>query len=496
LAETETDPPLFRKAVEAHRKGNLPEASRLYVAVLKIAPEHFGALDGLGLARAQQGKREDAVGYLSRAAQLRPGAVVTLANLGNALLELGRFEEAAARLRVAAGLDPQKSDVHYQLGNALAALDRFEEAIASYDRALAVRPKYADALCNRGSALVDLHRFDEAMVAFARLLAIDPQFPEAHYNLGLVHLFRGEFVLGWSEYEWRWKARSFDSKWRAHRAPRWQGGRVDGTLLAWGEQGLGDQILHAGMVEDLARHARRVALEVDSRLVPLFQRSFPQCRVSPQAQLLQPPPADAVIALGSVGMHCRRDWSEFPVRAGGYLKADAARAGRLRAALARPGERLVGLSWRSTNRRLGHVKSMRLADLSDLLAVPGCRFVDLQYGDTREELEAVQRGTGARIERVAEIDNRRDLDGLAALVSACDLVVTVSNTTAHLAGALGVPAWVLLPRGLGQLWYWFDDREDSPWYPSLRLLRQPAGGDWASAARRAAALLRERARSA
>jgi ADP-heptose:LPS heptosyltransferase len=138
----------------------------------------------------------------------------------------------------------------------------------------------------------------------------------------------------------------------------------------------------------------------------------------------------------------------------------------------------MGLSWVSKNPNIGHFKTARLDDLESVLRLPGCRYVDLQYGDTLAEREVLKQSAGLNVERLEDVDNTNDIDALAALIAACDLVVTVSNTTAHLAGALGKPTWVLVPYSRGRIWYWFNDRGDSPWYPRARIKRQKQGQPW------------------
>jgi ADP-heptose:LPS heptosyltransferase len=187
----------------------------------------------------------------------------------------------------------------------------------------------------------------------------------------------------------------------------------------------------------------------------------------------------AQIPFGSLGGFFRPDWQAFPRRQDGYLVADAGRASVLRKRLAENGRRVIGVSWVSKAPFGGASKTARLADFAALLRLPGVRFVDLQYGDTTEERQSVARDLGLEVIRLADIDTMNDIDGLAALITACDAVVTVSNTTAHLAGALGVPTWVMVPHGHARIWYWFRDRPDSPWYPRVRVRRQNRAQPWA-----------------
>jgi hypothetical protein len=233
------------------------------------------------------------------------------------------------------------------------------------------------------------------------------------------------------------------------------------------------------MLPDLIARTGPIVLEVEPRLVALFARSFPAVTVIGLKPELATVAADAQIPFGSLGGFFRPDWDAFPRRDRGYLTADAARTAALRARLAQDGRRVIGVSWISKAPFGGASKSARLPDFAALLHRPNTRFVDLQYGDTSAERAALRDTLGIEVERLPDIDTMNDIDGLAALISACDAVVTVSNTTAHLAGALGVPTWVMVPHGHARIWYWFRDRPESPWYPRVRVRRQNRGQPWA-----------------
>jgi ADP-heptose:LPS heptosyltransferase len=181
--------------------------------------------------------------------------------------------------------------------------------------------------------------------------------------------------------------------------------------------------------------------------------------------------------MASLGRHLRPDWQSFPRYENGFLRCDSALSARLRQRLA-DGRKVVGLSWASKNLRFGSNKSAQLHDFASILRLPGCRFIDLQYGDTRVEREAVQQDLGVAVERLPDIDNMNDIDGLASLIAACDIVVTISNTTAHLAGALGKETYLLVPTGRARMWCWFRDRDDNPFYPRMRLHRQKLKQPW------------------
>ena len=445
-----------------------------------LAPNAIEALNNRGNALRGLGRLDEALASYERALELKPDYADGLENRGHALQDLKRHEEALASFERAVAFEPGRSSAHNGCGNALQELMRHEEALASYERALALNPAYAEALFGRGNALRDLNRRQDALASYEQALALKPDYADVHLNEGLCRLKAGDFEAGWREYEWRWRVEQLGLTKPGFDKPTWDGHRLDGTLLAWGEQGLGDQLLHLGMLGELAAFARRLMVAVEPRLVSLVQRSFPEVEVVALPDAPGRKDFDRQVSLGSIGGYLRKRWEDFPAERAGYLRADPVRSRQLRDHLAARNEFVCGLSWFSTNVRVGIHKSIRLRDLRDMLSLPGVRFVDLQYGDTGDERAALQRDTGLEVTHVQSVDTQNDIDGIAALINACDLVITVSNTNAHLAGALGKRVFVMLPYAQGRFWYWHEDRGDSPWYPSARLFRQAAAGDWAS----------------
>jgi ADP-heptose:LPS heptosyltransferase len=373
----------------------------------------------------------------------------------------------------------------------LLKLGRPQEALASSERALSVVPDSADALSNLATALVALDRPEDALAALDRFIAIKPDDAEANWNRSVLRLTLGRLAEGWDLYEYRWTGGKVQK--RSYPQPRWTGGRVEGVLMVWGEQGLGDQILYSGMLPDLQARTSRIVLEVEPRLVPLFARSFPGLEVvAEQAEpALYRGQVDAQVPLAGLGQHLRPNWNAFPPKQQGYLAADRALTRALRERVAPDGRRVIGLSWISRSQGTGQLKSTQLQEFAEVLGLPGCTFVDLQYGDTSAERETVERELGCRVQRLSDIDNTNNIDGLAALIAACDAVVTVSNVTAHLAGALGVATWVMVPYGHARIWYWFRESGNSPWYPNVQVRRQRLGQPCSELVRAIAADVRD-----
>lgn len=459
-----------------HDLGRNEDAAESFARVIALAPDFAPAHYNHGLALAALGRHEQAATSLQRAVALEPGYADAHNNLANALDQLGRHADALMSVERALALVPDHHPALVSRAVILRKLGRANEALASCERALVLTPGEPEALTVRGDVLVDLERFEEATATFDHLIALDPDAAGPKWNKSFISLGLGRLAEGFALYEHRW-AGAKGLVPRAYAQPRWTGARVDGPLLIWGEQGLGDEILHASMIPDVIQRAPLVTLEVEPRLVVLFERSFPTVNVVPMGAGLYTGPVVAHEPIAGLGRHLRPNWEAFPKRERGYLVADAARTDALRRRLD-DGRVVVGLSWVSKAPIGGEQKSARLADFAALLRSPGYRFVDLQYGDTRAERDQVEREFGVRVEHLADIDNTNDLDGLAALISACDAVVTVSNTTAHLAGALGRPTFVMVPHGHARIWYWFRDRDWSPWYPRVRVRRQQRGQRW------------------
>ena len=507
----------FNLANALHENNQDEEAIGQFEQAIRLMPNPADAHVNFGIALQAAGRHSDAVEQFKLALARKPGDAVTHYNLGNALRELqelddaveqyrkallakpdyaeahvnlgttlfllGRTDDAKHCFEQALAIKPGESEAHFGLARVFNMLDRHEDTVEQFKMAAAIEPNSANAHANMGSALRMLGRNEEAMRAFERALEIDPRSETALFGVVAVSMSLGDFSTGWAHMERFRDAGLIKGGPKNLPQPRWDGLPVRGTLLLWGDQGLGDQILYAGMVEEIRDRASRVVLHVEPRLVSLFARSFPQFETIGPSELAGIGTIDVQEPLPGLGRFLRPGWASFPKRERGYLVADRGRAARLRERLKGDGSFVVGISWRSTNPKVAREKSIMLRDFEPLLRMPGVRFVDLQYGDTLAERESVARELGIEVLHLDEIDNTKDIDGLASLIEACDAVVSVSNTNAHIAGALGKPTIVLVREMLGRIWYWFADRDDSPWYPHVRVLAQERGQAWADLVR-------------
>ncbi len=474
--------PAMLEALAHHQAGRWPEAERAYREITADDAGAFKAHVNLGVVLQEQGRLADAAQSFRRALALDPDFAEGHYALGTVLQEQDDPEGAMAGFRRATDLKPDYVEALNGLAIGLQKQGNPAEAIETFERALRINPQFAEAHNNLGNLYHREGRPEDAMASFRRAIKIAPDYAEAHRNYSQVLLLAGRLDEGWPESRWRWKCKDFPSEKRAFPQAPWSGEPVNGKkVLVWGEQGVGDEVHFAAMVGDLMEAGADVVLESDPRLVPLFGRSFPgaHCvpRETPPAPATNSQDIDFQAPSGNLGAWLRPDLESFPDQAS-YLVADQDRTGGLRSKyLDGEKETLVGIAWISKNPEVGKEKSMLLEDWRRLAEIPGIKFIDLQYGDTGEERAAFEKDTGVAILHDDSIDQMADLDAFAAQVAAMDLVVSVSNTTVHIAGALGVPTWVLL--NAVALPVWMLDRDDSPWYPSLRLFRQAEAGDWA-----------------
>jgi len=533
--------PDIAEAVILHRQGRLGEAEQIYASILAENPGQFEALHLLGLARHQQGHAVEALRLIGAALAARPDSADALSNYGlvldalkrheealasfdralalerrhvNALnnraltlANLGRAEEALAAWNEALAADPDHLQALHNRGNALygrkrhaaaladyerflevggdnidvlnnrggslAALGRIAQAIESYDRALAIQPR-PEILINKAHALAECHEFDRALSTYAQAAILEGKRAEAIWCASLVRLRLGDLARGWQEYEWRWRQASWAPQRRQFAAPLWLGqeplaGRI---ILLHAEQGYGDTLQFVRYASEVAALGATVLLEVQPPLKPLLADSAGAAQIFARGEPL--PWFDWHCPLMSLPLAFGTSIATIPC-AVPYLKVPASRLREWRERLGRGGSLRVGIAWGgSPAHKNDHNRSIGLERLGRLLSTPAVEFVNLQC-ELAEPVAAALAGKG----NVLQVgDELRDFADTAAVISLMDLVVSVDTSVAHLAGGLGTQVWVLLP--FTPDFRWLLEREDSPWYPTARLFRQPRPGDWES----------------
>jgi len=369
------------------------------------------------------------------------------------------------------------------LGNVLKEQNRIEESAEAQRKALALSPDYAEGHSNLGNTLVSQGKLDEAIEHFERALALNPDLIEVRSNYAKALLQSGRFQDGWREYRVRWDWKGYGVIFRRTlKQKRWEGESLDGkSILVWDEQGIGDEIIYANTFPDLLDRAKEVFVECEPRLVPLFERSFPGiqaiARDTPPNATLSHPDIDYQIAAGDLCQFLRPNLESFPKHTG-YFKPDPQTVSRLRKRYLELGKNkfVVGINWKSGNSYVTNKNSAELEHWKPVLSCEDCYFVNLQYGDVKPILGSFKDATGIQVYHDDEVDPLENMDLFAAQIAAMDLVISIDNSTAHVAGAIGVPVWTLLFAAPD--WWWMHNRDDSYLYPSMKLIRQKKHGDW------------------
>jgi len=466
---------LLQSGVEYQRARRFGEAEAIYRRVLGSHPRNTDALYLLGLITQSTRRFAESVELFERATRENPRSAKYFVNLGLSLggMGLGRTHEAMEALRKAVAIDPSIPAAWSNLGNEFFNDLRFEEAIEAYQRALRLKPDFADAMCNLGGALQEhAPTLGPALEAFERAAALQPDFATAHWNLGFVRLLLGDYARGLPEYEWRLKTAVVQP--REFAEPLWDGSDLAGRrILLHTEQGLGDTIQMARYLPRVAQRGGTVILECSGPLVRLMRGVAGVANVVALGEPL--PEFDVYCPIMSLPLMFKTTLATIPWD-GPYLRADEELAAAWSRRLARDARRpRIGLVWagRAEN-KVDWKRSMRLEQFAQLASMTNARFFSLQKGRGVEEA----RRPPAGMELIDFTEELRDFADTAALVANLDLVISVDTGVAHLAGAMGRPVWILLPYRPD--WRWMMDREDSPWYPSVRLFRQEKPRDWAT----------------
>jgi tetratricopeptide (TPR) repeat protein len=449
---------------------------------LALQPKFPDALNNRGNAQAALDLPLEALGSFDRAITLAPDFAQAWNNRACVLRDLGRPADALASCDHALALQPNYADAWSNRGNALSDLNEPQEAGRSYRRALELAPAFADAWNNLGLTQIDLNEHGHALESYARALAVNPDAAETHWNEALCLLQMGRLEDGWRKYEWRWSRNRIKASQRIFNEPLWLGDfSIDGkTILLHAEQGLGDTLQFCRYAALVQKRGAKVVLEVPQELMRLMGTLDGVDQLVEAGQPL--PPFDCHCPLLSLPLAFSTDVVTIPALTP-YLFADQDRALQWQKRIeASVDTRLkVGLVWAGGSRP--HIAELRKNDarrsitfeqLAPLLTVPNVRFFSLQVGPAAQQLEDAPSSQNVE-DYTAEFNDFADT---AALVANLDLVISVDTSTAHLAGALNRPVWIL--NRFDTCWRWMLTRADTPWYPSATLFRQPALGDWDS----------------
>jgi tetratricopeptide (TPR) repeat protein len=454
-------------------------------ALLKVDPHYVPALlDRIAILIADKTFVE-ALPPIDYALTLQPESPELWNLRGYALYQLKRFGEALVSYEKALTRNPGLTEAAINGANILMEEGRLEEALSWCDRAVQAQPLSAPVFLLRGNILLHLWRLHDALHSYDKAVAAEPNYAEAHYHRGSTLLLRGQFREGFADFEYRWNTQDCGFDRPKLKAPEWRGDPLEGkSIIVYSEQGLGDTIQFARFLPILARNGAKLTFLCHSNLLRLFTPFAGEMELAALTKTDRP--FDFQCALMSLPHWLGTELGAIPGKAP-YVFAEKPLASRWLEKIGPHGFK-IGIGWQGNPRgQIDKGRSSPLACFAPLSAVPGVRLISLQKTHGLDQLEHLP--SAMKVETLGTFDEGPDaFVDTAAIMQSLDLVVTSDTATPHLAGALGVPAWVALKRIPD--WRWMLDRNDSPWYPSLRLFRQSAPGDWAELFARIAKELR------
>jgi tetratricopeptide (TPR) repeat protein len=370
-------------------------------------------------------------------------------------------------------------------GVVLNEIKRYDEALASLERSIECKPDSAEAWGSKGVTLQELKRHDEALASYEQSIRCKPDYADARYNKALLQLAQHNFRVGFENYIWRWQVKSFVSQPLVTTLPRCTPELLEGRILLWAEQGLGDEVFYAGLFQNAIDNSLKLTVSADRRLHTIFKRSFPSLNIVDRKHVKNEDldkKFDSQAPIGDLAYLLKLDKDDIKRSRRPFLLPDGNRVLDIKRNHPFVDNRLVcGISWRSNNRFFGEAKSIKLEELRTLFEKPNLSFVNLQYGEVGAEIQDFEERFGPKCHQINNLDLYNDVEGLTALIAACDVVVTTSSVTAHLAGAIGKRGCVLVPFSKGKIWYWHLNDECSFWYPSLKVFYQDHPSDWSNA---------------
>lgn len=476
---------------------------------LEINPHFVEAHTNLGISFAGLKMYSEAIASYDLAIHINPEYPEAYTKRGLSLNELKEYELAIKDFNKAISLDAKSAEVYNGLGLSFYYLRDYEKASENYDKALFLNSNFYEAivnkevilfqlkkydaaleLCdigiklkpnkpelhvNRAQIYIELGKYDDAFFEFDEAMKLKDGYADAIYNAALLYLNHKNFEKGWDFYEKRLETEKYqgDITFKNDNLKLNDLEVINKRILIHNEQGLGDQILYLSLVRELDVKHNKVIVLVNPRLINLFKRSCSEIDFRSKETSINSIQHDYQLLSASLGKFLRKSELDFLKQPRSYLKSNQELTKKLKDEFASIKKVTCGIAWKSKNEDVGIEKSLALEDLLPILKIKDIRFVDLQYGETKNEKDLILQKYGISINKIEEIDNFNDIDGLASLIDACDFIVTTSNVTAHIAGALGKNVYLIVPSARGKIWYWHEGDTKSLWYPTINQFNLP-----------------------
>jgi tetratricopeptide (TPR) repeat protein len=493
-------------------KGMQKEAINAYRKAISLNPDFAEACNNLGAILRDLGKPDEAIKALNQAISLKPNYAGAYLNLGTVFRDQKLFDKSIKAINRAISLKPDYAEAYLNKGQTFYKKQRFNDAIRCFNKAISLKHNYPEAYTQKGLALGYLQQFDDASKALKKAILLDPQNPKVHNNLGMLLnnlgkpdeaikalnqaislkpdyaeaylnksmalLKNQEFKEGFELFEWRFETDAFFVKDRQSSKPLWNG-QKNKTVFVWAEQGVGDEIMYSSLIPELNKICAKLIVQCDKRLISLYKRSFHNdINFCDRSSIVDETLYDFHVPVGSLPRIFRNSLRSFENTNNGYLLHNKGQTQRLRKKLLNEKKKtLIGVSWKTFSPlNDAPSRNVNLNEIAEALKSPDTQLICLQYGDVIEEINELKEKFHIDIIKVPEIDNYNDIDGLASLIMACDKVVSTTNATVHLAGALGADIHVLLP--FSSRWIWGLNGSPPSWYKNVFPYRQTKNLEW------------------
>lgn len=482
-----------------------------YEKVVNINDHFIDGWINRGIVLNELKHYEESIISFNKAISLNPNSAESWLNKGNVLLNLKIFDKSLSSFDNAIKIKSDYAEAWYNRGNVLHILGKFEESLSSFENAIKLKPNYSDAWSNRGYLLQKMRRYQEALNSYNKAININADLveawsnrgivlqylkkyqlaleshdkaiklnindPQSYYNRSLLRLTLKDFEEGFIDYKYRWHSKEQFGGYIKTSISNATRNTMKGKILLWAEQGLGDEVFFAGLYPMLIKNDLDITLSADKRLHTILKRSFPNFQLVDRFQLEKyniNSNYDIHAPIGDLGYLLSIDKLKVINTRSTYLIYDKIKMNCFRNLFTINKDNisnkiLCGLSWKSSNKNIGDDKSISLLSLGNLLCNSDIHFINLQYGDVYNDIKSINEKYSISIYESKFIDLYNDIDELLAMIAACDVIVTISNVTAHLAGSIGKPVALILPNPSGKLWYWHEGDDYSLWYPSIKI---------------------------
>ena len=457
----------------------LEEAKKSYEKAIELRPTYAAAYNNLGITLNALKKFEESVKNFKKAIDLNPAYAEAYNNLGVVLREIQRLDESEQNFKKAIELKPKYAEAFYNLGETYRHKGNLDISYSMYKKATELKPAYAEAYNNLGIVLRELGRLDESEQSYKKAIQLKSNYADAYNNLSFTLLQKYKFEEAFKLSEWRWYTEDETQGMLSSNKPLWNG-EINSTVFVWNEQGIGDEIMFCSILPELSSLSKKIIINCDKRLIPLFERSLPKnVFYESKRKKINEKEYDYHIPMGSLRRFFRKNLKSFEKSSKGYLKADLKKTSYFKEKLQDNNSKFIGISWGSKSKlQMSSFKSINLKALATKLHKPNIKLINLQYGDVSEEISELKKNYNIQILDFEELNKTNDIDGLASLICSCDLIVSIDNFLVQLSGSLGIDTRILLPLSMDSRWG--HRGKDSYLYNSVSLYRQDKLNNWIS----------------